>query len=60
METEVFYAHALLAALPSVIIKNNMEPSQVTIAELAHDYASALTDTFKRNRNTYHESANQF
>jgi hypothetical protein len=60
METEEFYAHALLSALPSVIIKNNMEPSQATIAALAHEYAAALTETFKRNRNTYHESANQF
>jgi hypothetical protein len=59
MTTEEFYAQALLAALPLAIEKSLHDKKSEAIS-FANEYAALLTETFKRNRNTYHESANQF
>ena len=54
MTTEEFYAEALLAALP-IAIEKHLHDKKSEAISFAHEYAALLTETFKRNRNTYHE-----
>jgi hypothetical protein len=57
MTTEEFYAHALVAALPVAVEKSPFDAraGKSKVTEFAHEYAALLTQTFKRNRETYRE-----
>jgi hypothetical protein len=59
MKNEEFYAQALLVALPiaNAEIPPSKSKSREGIASLAHEYAAALTNAFKRNRKTFSEES---
>jgi hypothetical protein len=55
MTTEEFYAQALIAAFPVAVGKSPSRFGKDQITELADEYASLLTQTFKMNRKTYED-----
>jgi hypothetical protein len=55
MTAEEFYAQALIAAFPVAVGKSPSRFGKEQIMELAHEYASLSTQTFKGNRGTFED-----
>ena len=55
MTTEDFYAQALMACLPIAVQVTSFDPTtrKKRVVSLAHEYATLLTETFIRNRETF-------